>query len=137
MSTRGDLFSSIAPVPVPSISCRFAGVAAVILPAQKLAGYGIDCDALTVRPVAAAHAKVVTHGAERVSCLLAESRLEVELVGQVLMVEARSVNRLLDVQAAFGGRQKDVDDGRDNASPARRAENVTKLAVFKHNGRRH
>ena len=79
----------------------------------------------------------VAHGAQAGDRLRRKAWLEVELVGQVLMVEARRVHGLLDVQAALGRGEKDVGHGGDDARAAGRAQHEAQLAVFKHDGGRH
>jgi hypothetical protein len=55
----------------------------------------------------------------------------------VLVVEARGVDGLLDVEAALGRREKDVGNGGDDARAAGRAEHIAQLAVFEHDGGSH
>lgn len=64
-----------------SVPRRLAEVAAVILTAEKLAGFGIDSDALAVGPVPVADCKRISHGAESSDGVSTESWFEVELVG--------------------------------------------------------
>ena len=112
-------------------------MAAVVLAASEFAGFGVDGDALAVGPVAVLDAERVAHACAGRRAFPAEAGLEVELVGQVLVVEARRVDGLLDVEAAFGGGEKDIGDGGDDARAAGRAEDVAQLAVFQHDGRGH
>ena len=53
------------------------------------------------------------------------------------MVEARGVDGLLDVEAAFRGGEEDAGDGGDDAGAAGRAEDVAELAVFEDDGGGH
>ena len=77
-------------------------MAAVVLAGQKFAGLGIDGNALPVRPVSVSHVNDIAHSTELTPNLLAEAGLEVELVRQVLVVEAGSVDGLLNIEAPFG-----------------------------------
>ena len=82
--------------------------------------------------------EVVAHGAQAGEAFpVAEAGLEVELIRQVLVVEARGVDGLLDVEAALGRGEKDVGDGGDDAGAAGGAEDVAELAVFENDGRGH
>jgi hypothetical protein len=90
-------------------------VAAVVLSAEEAAGLGVDGDALAVGPVVVRDGEVVAAGAEGGDGFRGKAGFEVELVGQVLVVEARGVDGLLDVEAAFRGGEEDAGDGGDDA----------------------
>ena len=76
------------------IPSRPPEVAAVILPAQQLARLRVHGDALAVRPVPVFDVQVIAHRTQSRDRFCVEARLQVELVGQVLVVEARSVDSL-------------------------------------------
>ncbi len=69
--TSGCFFSSYR-----SICSRFPIMAPVILARLKLAGAGVDGDALAIRPGAGPHVEVVAHGAEAVEGAGRKARLE-------------------------------------------------------------
>ncbi len=52
-------------------------------------------------------------------------------------MKARSVHRLLDIQAAIGCAQKDVGNGGDDAGSAWRADHKANFVVLEHNDGRH
>ena len=54
--------------------------------------------------------------------------LEVEAVGQVLVVKARGVGGLLDVEAVLGGGEEVVGDGGDDGGAAGGAEDKAEAA---------
>ena len=134
---RGTFLLVLSATRAELIASGFADGFAMILAAEQLAGRGIDGDAFAIGPVAAAERDRVAHGAQRGDGVGAESRLEVEDVGQVLVMEARRVYGFLDVEAALGRGEKNVAHGRNDAAAAGRAEHVAQLAVFKNDGGRH
>lgn len=80
----------------------------VVLTAFQFAGLWIHGDALAIAPVAALFEGVALGGELR-GRLGGEARFDVEDVRQVLVMEARRIDGLLDVEAAFGGAEKDVE----------------------------
>jgi len=102
MGEKPVQFCSVLKFFQESITCGFAVVAAVVLATEQVAGFGVDGDALAVGPVAAFNVEVVAEGAQPCEGFRGEAGLEVELVGQVLVVEARGVDGLLYVEAALG-----------------------------------
>ena len=83
-------------------------MASVVLAGSEFAGFWVDGDALAVGPMAFRDMELVAEGVKASNGLGAEARLQVELVGKVLVVEARSIDGLLNVEAAFGHRKKDI-----------------------------
>ena len=59
-----------------------------------------------------------------------EFLFEVEAVGKVLVVEARGVGGLLDVEAVVDGADDVVGDGGDDGGAAGGSHDVGELAVF-------
>jgi hypothetical protein len=109
----------------------------VILAAFNLSGFGVDGDAFAVGPVAVVEAERIAERAQACGGFGRKPRLKVEGVGKVLMVEARGVDGLLDIEAALGCGQENVAYRGDDACSAGRAQNVAQLAVFEHDGGGH
>ena len=63
--------------------------------------------------------------------------LQHDLVRQPLLVKARRVHRLLDVQSVIDHAHQHVGDGGDDGRSAGRAKHEEQLAVLQHDGRRH
>ena len=78
---------------------------------------------------------VVAHGFELVDDVVGELLFEVEAVGQVLVVEARGVGGLLDVEAVVDGADDVVGDGGDDGGAAGGAQDVGEFAVVVPAGR--
>ena len=74
---------------------------AVVLPTFQHPGLRIDRDALAVRPVSITDRKRVTHGTKIVEGPFAEAGLKIQPIWQILVMEARRIHGLLDVEAAF------------------------------------
>ena len=136
---------SIMAVPklyIASKSRRLAEMMPVVLAAFEVAGRRIDGDAFSVAPMAADF-ELVAEGTQAFDGGVGEAGLHDEDVGQILMVEARSVDGLLDIQALFGGAEEDIRHGGDDArrrraSPARSAPcrpSSTMVGVMAESGR--
>ena len=106
-----------------SVAGGFAEGAAVIVAALELVGVGVDGDEFVVAPGAGGvlvggHLAVglVAHRDELAGNVVGEGAFEIEAVGEVLVVEARGVGGLLDVEAVVEGADEVVghrgDDGR-------------------------
>ena len=76
-------------------------MASVVLSALKLPRLGVNGDTLAVRPMVLGNSDVVAPSLQPGDSFRREAMLHKELVGLVLVVEARSVHRLLNVQPAF------------------------------------
>ena len=63
--------------------------------------------------------------------------LQLDLIGQPLIMEARRIHRLLNVQSVIHHAHQHIGDGSDDRGAALSAENQEELAAFEHDGRRH
>jgi hypothetical protein len=107
----------------------FSVAAPVIVAAEEFVGFRVDGDEFAVAPGARVvlvsdgeAVDGVAHGFELVGDLGGELLFEVEAIRQVLVMEARSVRRLLDVEAVVDDADEIVGDGGDDGRTARTAE---------------
>src|SRR6202453_3611544 len=103
------------------IAGGFAEVAAVVVAAEEFVGFGVDGDEFAVAPdagvVLVGYGQAVdgiAHGFELVGYVGGELLFEVEAVGQILVMEARGVGGLLDVEAVVDDTDEVVGDGGDD-----------------------
>src|SRR5580698_5454843 len=87
--------------PAKLVACSLAEVTAVILSAEQFACLGIDRDALAVGPMALADVDGIAESFQLFNRGGSEAGFEIELVREVLVMKARRIDGLLDVQAAF------------------------------------
>src|ERR1700722_15844912 len=123
-----------------SVSCGLAKGMALVLAAQNQACLGIDSNAFPIAPVvivAVAALYGVAHVPERVERLSRKARLHIHHIRQVLLVKARSIHRLLDIQTTIRRAQKDVGNRGDNARSARGTDHEANLVILQHNDGRH
>src|SRR5260370_41600191 len=111
-----------------SITGGLAVGSAVVVAAEEFVGFGVDGDEFAVAPDAGVvfvgygeAVDGVAHGFELVGRLCGEFLFEVDAVGQVLVVEARGVGGLLDIEAIVDGADDVVGDGGDDGGAAGRA----------------
>src|ERR1700690_4146337 len=102
-----------------SVAGRFAVVAAMVLGCGQLAGFGVDGDALSIGPMAVSCFEAIPLSLQGFHRFRGEAWLQVELVGQVLVMKSRSIDGLLDVQTALRCGEEDVGDAGDDARAAR------------------
>ncbi len=118
--------------------------------AQKLVGFGVDGDEFAVAPGAGVMlvgyceaVDGVAHGFELLRDVDRELLFEVDAVGQVLVMKARCVGSLLDVEAVVYRADDVVRDGGDDGRAAGGSHDVGELPVFvpvagcRDDGRRH
>lgn len=82
----------------------------LVLPAFELAGLGIDRDALAVAPMVTLLERVAL-GGQFFRGIGGKVGFDVKDVRQVLMVKARRIHGLLDVEATFSNAEEDVEHG--------------------------
>ena len=63
--------------------------------------------------------------------------LQLDLVGHPLIMEARRIHRLLNVQSVIHYAHQHIGNGSNDGGPAFCAEHQEELAVFQHDGGRH
>src|SRR4051812_27964287 len=113
-------------IDVGSVSDGLARVVASIARAQSVAGPLVNRDALAVTPVirlptrlriVAADVNRVSHALQQRYRIGRKAALQTQYVGHPLVMEARQVNRLLNIKSVIHHAHQDVGDGRDNARP--------------------
>ena len=109
----------------------------MVLPALEFPRFWIDFNAFSVRPVPRGSGDVITHRSQRVLGSSRKTRLERQLVRQVLVMKPWSIDRLLNIQTTLRRRKKDIRDRRDNPRAARRPQHVAQLSILQHNRRCH
>src|SRR6266478_6144276 len=89
-----------------SVACGLPESSAVVVTAEEFVGLGVDGDEFAVAPdswvVFVGYGEAidgVAHGFELVGYVYGKFLFEVDAVGEVLVVEARGVGSLLDVEA--------------------------------------
>src|SRR5260370_6911215 len=108
-----------------SITGGLAVGSAVVVAAEEFVGCGVDGDEFGVAPDAGVvfvgygeAVDGVAHVFELVGCSDGKFLFEVDAVGQVLVVEARGIGGLLDVEAVVDGADDVVGDGGDDGGSA-------------------
>src|SRR5664279_958738 len=130
--------------PCASESDRLSVIASVT-GAQALAGVGVNLDALGVSPIfllrtpplfgwranACVSGHFVSHVLEDANRVGREAnRLQLDLVRQPLLVEAGSVDRLLNVQSVIHHAHQHIGDRGNDGGAALSTENQEELAVL-------
>ena len=117
---------------------------ALVLAAHQCAGVGVDVNHLAVAPDAGVllvglidAADRVAGGSERVEDRKREGLLDLEDVREILVVEARSVRRLLHIEAVVQDGDDVVGDRSNDGGAAGRAEDEQHSAALQHDGGRH
>src|SRR5580692_4320366 len=105
-----------------SVSGGFSEGVTLVLAALYHPGFWVDGNAFPVAPVmiaGVATLDAVTHTSQGVQGRGRKTRLNVNDIGEVLLVKARSVHRPLDIQAAVGSAQENVGNRGHDAGSAR------------------
>src|ERR1700692_4010534 len=121
--------------PSASVAYRLPVVAAVSR-AQALAGFGVNHDALSVSPKMPQR-QLVSFGTKNIHCIGREAVFDENLIGHPLMMKARRVDGLLNVESKVDDADENVGYGGDDRRSAGRSEHEEELAIFNNKHQRH
>lgn len=102
---------------------------AIVLAAQQFVSLLVNCDQLAIPPrawimfiVGSVAVNVIAHGCELIGNVRREFLFDVQAVGQVLVVETRSICGLLDVEAVVDDADEVVRNGGNDGGTTGGAE---------------
>src|ERR1700692_2864878 len=117
--------------PSASVTYRLPVVASIAR-AEALAGFGVNHDAVSISPKMPQR-QLVSVGTKNIHCIGREAVFDENLIGHPLMMKARRVDGLLNVESKVDDADENVGYGGDDRRSAGRSEHEEELAIFKNN----